>query len=274
MLHGYTDSDEQWFGFKKHFISVPDAMEKALAAGTAREMILVMPNAFTAFQGSMYSSSVTTGDWETFVTGDLVSYIDTHYRTIADRRSRGLTGHSMGGYGTIRIGMRHPEIYSSIYIMSACCMSAGAGGRGARAETIHSLDELAQADFGTKAYLASGAAWSPNPGKPPLYLDLPSKDGQPQPDILAKWAANAPLAMIDQYILNLQKLDAIAMDVGDRDAGIAATTMTLDQVLTAYGVAHTFEVYEGDHTSGVAERVSAKVLPFFSNNLSFEQPRR
>lgn len=68
-------------------------------------MIVVMPNAFTAFQGSMYSSSVTTGDWEGFVAREPVGSIDGHYRTIASVGSRGLAGHSMGGYGTPRIGI-------------------------------------------------------------------------------------------------------------------------------------------------------------------------
>ena len=57
----------------------------------------------------MYSNSVTTGDWETFVAKDLVGYIDSHYRTLARRESRGLAGHSMGGYGTMRIGMKYPD---------------------------------------------------------------------------------------------------------------------------------------------------------------------
>ena len=65
-------------------------------------MIWVYPDAYTIYNGSMYSSSPTTGDWETFITKDLVNYIDSHYRTIADRDSRGLAGHSMGGYGTWR----------------------------------------------------------------------------------------------------------------------------------------------------------------------------
>jgi S-formylglutathione hydrolase FrmB len=62
----------------------------------------------------MYSNSPTTGDWEAYVTHDLVDYIDSHYRTIAGRDSRPLAGHSMDGYGTLRIGMKHPEVYSAI----------------------------------------------------------------------------------------------------------------------------------------------------------------
>jgi len=117
LLHGYTDSDDLWFGSKPHFINVPTVTDKALASGT-REMIIVMPNAYTAYQGSMYSSSPTTGDWEAFVTHDLVSYIDAHYRTIPEVASRGLAGHSMGGYGTVRIGMKNPEVFSSLYILT------------------------------------------------------------------------------------------------------------------------------------------------------------
>ena len=84
-------------------------------------MIIVFPDAFTKYDGAMYSNSPTTGDWETFITKDLVNYIDSHYRSIPTRESRGLAGHSMGGYGAWRIGMKHPEVYTAIYPMS--CVS-------------------------------------------------------------------------------------------------------------------------------------------------------
>jgi S-formylglutathione hydrolase len=274
LLHGYTDSDELWFGStaigsKQHFINVPTVTDKALASG-AREMIIVMPNAYTAYQGSMYSSSATTGDWETFVAHDLVSYIDSHYRTIPEVAARGLAGHSMGGYGTVRIGMKNPDVFSSLYILSPCCMSANTSPlRSAKAEAVRTPADLAQADFGTKAQLASAAAWSPNPKNPPLFFDLPYKSGEMQPAIVAKWAANAPLAMIDQYISNLRKMHAIAMDAGDGDEPIASTVRTLDQILTSYDIPHTFEIYPGNHVSGIAGRMETKTLPFFSKNLSF-----
>ena len=83
-----------------------------------------MPNAYTLHKGSMYSNSPTTGDWERFVAEDLVAYMDGHYRTLANRMSRGLAGHSMGGYGALRIGMKRPDVFFSLYIMSACCLTA------------------------------------------------------------------------------------------------------------------------------------------------------
>jgi S-formylglutathione hydrolase len=269
LLHGYTDSDDRWFGLVQHFVNVPVAVDKATAAG-AREMIVVMPNAYTAFQGSMYSNSATTGDWEAFVARDLVAYVDAHYRTIPERASRGLAGHSMGGYGTIRIGMKYPEVFSSLYLLSPCCMAARMTAQGlARAEAIKSFEEVAKADFGTKAVLASAAAWSPNPKNPPFFFDLPAKNGEPRPEILAKWAANAPLAMVDQYVPGLRQYKAIALDAGDMDEPIATTVRTLDRILSDYGIQHTAEIYQGNHINRIAERLEQKVMPFFSENLAF-----
>jgi hypothetical protein len=117
------------------------------------------------------------------------------------------------------------------------------------------------------ATFAEAAAWSPNPANPPQFFDLPTKDGQVQPAIAAKWVANSPLAMVPQYVTSLKKLHAIAMDLGLQD-GLLATNQEMDQSLTQLGVTHTFETYEGDHTSRVKERFETQVLPFFSNQLA------
>ena len=147
---------------------------------TSREMILVMPNAQTVYQGSMYSNSVTTGNWESYITQDLVSYVDTRYRTIPQRGSRGLAGHSMGGYGTIRIAMKSRTYFQASTCMSACCLKPGLnpegnwgslpwehhGGWPEPKQSALSAD-LATADRGTMTVLAQAAAWSPNPKNPP-----------------------------------------------------------------------------------------------------------
>lgn len=266
LLHGFTDDVDRWWGVKPHFINVPVVVDKALGAGVS-EMIVVMPDAFTRYQGSMYSNSVTTGDWEDYVAKELVAYMDAHYRTISNPDGRGLAGHSMGGYGAIRIGMKHPGIFSSLYLMSPCCLAFGGTRPNLRAEAIHDPSEMAAADFFTKAVFASAAAWSPNPTNPPFFLDLPNKNGEVQPQIVAKWEANAPLAMIDQFIPNLRQYKAIGMDVGTKDPLIGNTVETLDKILTDYKIGHVYETYDGNHINRVAERLEKKVLPFFAENL-------
>src|SRR5664279_5223734 len=118
------------------------------------------------------------------------------------------------------------------------------------------------------AQYATAAAWAPNPKNPPLYFDLPTKDGAPQPEIAAKFAANSPLAFVDQYIGNLKQYRAIAMDVGDQD-GLRVDASKLHDVFDKYGIANSFEIYSGTHTSAVADRFQNHVLPFFSKNLCF-----
>ena len=269
-LHGYSIGAEQW----THEIHVPQTVEGAFAQG-AKEMIVVLPDSKTIHNGSMYSSSVTTGDFESFIARDVVAYIDAHYRTFPNRNSRGLVGHSMGGYGASRIGMKHPDVFGSLYIMSPCCMSARAGGPAnpemeKALEAVKTPEDSAKLSFFLRAQLASAAAWSPDPKNPPLYLDLPSKGGVTQPDVLAKWAANAPLAFIDQYIGNLRQYHAISIDVGDQD-GLRTDTGKLHDILDKYGVANGFEIYQGTHTSAVSDRFQNHVMPFFSKNLCFQE---
>ena len=158
-------------------------------------MIVVLPDSKTLHNGSMYSSSVTTGNFEKFISHDVVSYIDSHYRTLPNRLSRGLVGHSMGGYGAARIGMRHSDVFGSLYIMSPCCLSPRTAPQ-PNSEIEKALEAVkvpadsAKLPFFARAEIASAAAWSPDPKNPPLYLDLPTKDGVVQE---AYWRSGPPM---------------------------------------------------------------------------------
>jgi len=74
-----------------NMLSVPAAADSAIGNGSSREMILVLPDAFTVNDGSMFSNSLTTAIGGV-IADDLVSYIDAHYRTIPDRGAEGSPG--------------------------------------------------------------------------------------------------------------------------------------------------------------------------------------
>ena len=268
-LHGYGATAEAYW----KLMVVPDAASKVMNAGTVHEMILVLPDAHTLYDGSMYSNSPTTGYWETYIARDLVAYIDSHYRTIANRDSRGLAGHSMGGYGTLRLAMKYPEVYSSFYAMSSCCLMNNPGLaplRPAPAQNSNTQSAEGQAPRRNpfaNVSSAMAAAWSPDPMNPSKFFDLPVEGETVHPEIAAKWVANSPLAFVDQYVPNLKKYRSIKMDVGDQD-NLAATNKQMDESLTRLGIVHAFEVYEGNHGNRVKERFETKVLPFFSENLN------
>jgi enterochelin esterase-like enzyme len=271
LLHGYGGRDDT---FTARLATLAESSDKLAAAQGFSSAIVVTPNAFTLHKGSMYSNSPTIGDWERFIAEDLVSYVDAHYRTLPNRMSRGLAGHSMGGYGALRIGMKRPDVFFSLYVMSSCCLTANRNPNlesMAASEAIKTREQAEEASrgrgFGPSVNLASAAAWSPNPKNPPLYLDLPVKDGKVRPDIVAKWVANSPLETIDQYADNLKKYYAVAIEIGTAD-GLLASNKQLHDAMTKLRIPHSYEEYDGDHTNKVKDRIELHVLPFFSKNLA------
>ena len=153
------------------------------------------------------------------------------------------------------------------------------GGRGANMEaSLAEAKTPAEAAKlpGLSTQLAVAAAWSPNPKKPPLYFDMPFGDAQQE--VLNKWAANAPLVFVHQYIGNLKQYKAIALDVGDQD-GLRMDAGKLHDILDSYGIANSFEVYPGTHHGfafpkrpvydrDAAERHWERLLALYRRNLS------
>jgi S-formylglutathione hydrolase FrmB len=270
LLHGYGGEDDT---FTTRLARLQESGDRLGAAQGFSDVIVVTPNAYTLHKGSMYSSSPAIGDWERFVAEDLVAYMDSHYRTLADRTSRGIAGHSMGGYGALRIAMKRPDVFFSLYVMSACCLVADTtpnAERMAAAEAIKTREQAVEAakqpGFGPSVILAQAAAWSANPKNAPLFFDLPMRNGKPQPDVIARWAANAPVGMLEQHAKALDQFYAIAIDIGTEDTLIGANR-ELHAAMTRLRIPHAYEEYAGDHTNKVGERIDRHVLPFFSKNL-------
>lgn len=262
-LHGYwAPVEAQQEGFKLH-----EAVQAAAEAGN--ELIMVMPDGFSKLRGGFYSSSPTVGDYESFVADDLVRWVDANYRTIAERDSRGLAGHSMGGYGTARIAMKRPEVFSSIYMMSACCLTPQPlDVETARRIEAMSEEDAANAQFGELAPLSTLVTWSPDP-KAEGWLKADTglrPDGTLDPLVNYRLAANSPAVMLPQYLPALNSLEAFAMDIGDQDFLLEGNRQFREE-LDRFGVAYDFELYEGDHGNRIAERIRTEVLPFFGEHL-------
>jgi enterochelin esterase-like enzyme len=278
LLHGFASTERSWVRGYSGF-NIRGAMDSLVAAGSAREMIIVMPNGRNRFDGSFYSNSTSAGNWDDFIARELVSYVDAKYRTIARPESRGLAGHSMGGYGTFAVGMRHAgDVYGALYSLSGCCTRFSRAPP--RPETwdpvfaLTSLDSAARLGFFPKVNLALAAAFSPNPANAPLYVDLPYAKTEGAltlvEAVFETWRANAPYDMIPRYRDKLLRLRGLAFDVGTGDALVPPASLAeLDSAFTRAGVKHTFETYDGDHVNRIGLRMVTRVLPFFSQTLDF-----
>ncbi|HEY0802246.1 MAG TPA: alpha/beta hydrolase-fold protein, partial [Steroidobacteraceae bacterium] len=300
LLHGYGLTFETWTaepqltGREIKVANVPRIADKVVSSGSVREMIIVMADGMNKLGGAFYTNSATTGNWEDSITQDLVGYIDRKYRTLARPASRGIAGHSMGGYGAVKLAMKHPEIFGAVYAMSACCLEfdrawTPASPAWGKALSIMNMDDfvalqkiVAEGDrkdpnwfiaFIAKGSVAVAAAFSPNPERPPFFGDFPIEQ---RGDTLvaaerpkAAWVANLPVPMLGQYRSNLARLRGIGFDVGKQDFNpdLIVQAHDLDAALTVNGIRHEFEEYMGTHSDKIAERVESKVLPFFSRVL-------
>jgi S-formylglutathione hydrolase len=280
LLHGVGDSNADWISGQYQGLDLKKSLDELISDKKIGEMIVVLPDARNSYDGCFYTNSPVTGNWEDFVVDDLVHFVDSHYRTINSQASRGLAGHSMGGYAAIKFGMKHPDIFGSIYAMSACCFAWSADLTGAnpawpRTLKLSSITPEDEKAFYPKFFISLATAWSPNLRNPPFYVDLPFElvDGsvRPKEPAYSEWAANLLLAMAGQYRTNLARLRAIGFDYGSKDQfrHIPLGAKAFKAFLDADHIRYKMEEYDGDHFDHVRERIEKKVLPFFSEGLSF-----
>jgi S-formylglutathione hydrolase FrmB len=281
LLHGYKGTYKQWMAGGAEW-NIRDVLDGLIAAGKVGEMIVVMPDVKNRLGGSFYTDSVVTGNWDEFLTRELVGHIDKNYRTLARAESRGIAGHSMGGYGALLLAMKHPDTFGAVYSLSAAVLGWG-GDLSTESpiwdttlsyRTLADWDRAPDSQYIAQAFVAMAAAWSPNPDRPPFYGDYPvtgsGRARKRQEDACARWSANMPVNMVDQYRANLARLRGIAFDVGKQDQfpHIPLTNRALAAALQRNGISHTFEEYDGDHNNRVPGRFETKMLPFFSRVLA------
>lgn len=273
-LHGFMGNDAINAGMKA-------ILDEAIASAKIRPYILVIADNYTLFEGSFYSNSSLIGNWDEFMSKELVNFIDENFRTIPQRDSRGIAGHSMGGYGAFKIAMLHPDVFSSTYALSpgllAFVKEFGPNSTSfAELQSIKSVEELKKSYY-PKVLVAVGRAWSPNPNKPPFYCDMPFmfENGKMivNQEVLNKWEANMPVYMVGQYADNLRQLKAIKLDWGRNDSPRFPVQIgMLSQRLENLGIEHFAEEYIGNHGNKIWTkdgRVLHDMLPFFNDYLVF-----
>ena len=287
LLHGIGDTDETWLRAwgkgNEGYSTIKEVMDRLISENRSTEMIVVMPDNKTHWMGSFYLNSVVTGNWEDFNTQELIRHIDAKYRTLARAENRGVLGHSMGGFGALAMGMKHPEIYSAVYGMNPAIIDF-AGDLTIATPAFRFIlkaktpDEVMRSnDIYNIGLITVGQAIAPNPTNPPFYIDLPYKlvndRLEPNEAGFAKWRDGSLVRMALRYQTNLRKLRGLRFDSGYEDEFrfIPVNSRALSNELTNLGISHVFEEYNGDHRNrlwGRQGRLFSEILPWFSEMLS------
>jgi S-formylglutathione hydrolase FrmB len=274
-LHGFmgTDSISPWMS---------NVLDAGIEKNKIRPFIMVISNQYTLYQGSFYSNSTLTGNWADFTARELVAYIDKNFRTLANRDGRGISGHSMGGYGALKLAMLYPDVFTSVYALSpgllAFVKEFGPNSDSYKQLAAITTKEELDKTYYPKVIVAVARAWSPNASKPPFFCDLPftyAGDSLIIDSVLVKkWKQNMPVYMVDEYAANLRKLKAIKLDWGRNDASrFPLQCGMFSQELENLGIEHFAEEYIGTHTNKIWTtdgRVLNELLPFFNDYLKFE----
>jgi len=237
------------------------------------EMIIVAIDGTTVFGGSYYADSPTIGNFERYVTEEVVSLTDSLFRTVPEKGSRALTGFSMGGHGALKLVMKYAGIYAQVGSLSGSPLSmryrksiyrkalAGHAIPGSVKDLTGNIRY--EENWSLAAAYAKAAAFSLNPGKPPLFLDLPfgnSRDDERDP-VWQKWLDDDPLSLVSSHKEALGGMDQIYLDHGEDETTLG--TEDFIRELIRYDIGFTHFVFRGDHVDELFLR-HARMLRYFS----------
>ena len=252
-LHGFG-------GDESFYPEIYSIMDGLVNDGSVMEMIVVKPDGGgLEYDGSFYTNSELNGAYEDYIAYDLVDYIDNTYRTLPQKDYRALSGHSMGGYGTMKIAMKHTNIFSSLSSHSGPISLANLNN--SSLIFVLQMENL----FGpfspntgpiSAMLFAMSAAFSPNLDNPPYFVDLPiSSDGDIIDDVFDLWMDHDPLTMIELYEDELHGLN-IYFDCGTQDELLLYSHSTdFSDRLNELGIDHTFDSYTGGHSDQIINRL-------------------
>jgi Putative esterase len=256
-------------------------LDTAIVQGRIGGFILVSADMNTPLGPSWYVNSSVTGDWDDLMVKEIVPYMDANFRTIPNRDSRGIAGEFVGGYGAIRYGMVHPEVFGSVYAMHPVGTGSGVQIMESRPNwdvlgSATSLDDARKDGF-TQLFVAIFQAHLPDPGKPPLYVDLPARKEGGKLIIdtqLTNRLRNSFFieSLVPKYAENLKSLRGFKFDWPRSDTieDHIYSNQALTHKLNEFGIPHESEEYNGVWTSetwGEDGRFNNDVIPFFHRYL-------
>jgi S-formylglutathione hydrolase len=251
-LHGYRGIEDSWLNR-----DIQDTMDELISQGKIQEMVLVMPNAHNSYEGSWYANSSVAGNYEDYITRELAEFIDGKYRTLPQRESRAIAGGSMGGFGAMKLAIKHPDVYCAVVSHSGVL-------------SFNQWKNIMSFVVNNRIFQAMAIAFSPNPDAALLY-DFPVDNaGNLLEDVWQRWLEHDPLTLAEIHQDELRQLSGIYFDHGTLDSTVnVQQARNFDRTLTEAGIPHIYEEYVGEHADKWPSRLLI-TLPFLSEHLSSE----
>ena len=245
-------------------------MDSLVAAGRARPAILILPDCFTRYGGSQYADSPAIGRYQSYLLDEVLPLVEARYRCIAAPEGRAVVGKSSGGYGALALVMDRPGTFAAagshagdaaFHICygrdfpSVLLQLERKGGIAPYLAWFESQVTKPSSSIEVMSHLCSAAAWSPSSTGPYGFgvgfrLPFAERTGEVVPEVFARWLAHDPVerASDPAVIATLKSLRALYLDAGLQDEYfLQLGARQLSARLTAAGVAHVHEEFDGTH---------------------------
>jgi len=263
-LTGFTGTGRSMLNFDPFIESIDLRLDRLIASGAMPPAICVLPDCFTRLGGSQYMNSTATGRYEDYLIQEVVPLVDAQLRTLAERAHRGLSGKSSGGYGAMRLAMRHPETFGALashagdayfaycYLPDFPKFVSGLvrhGGAEKFLAHFESLPKKTEEAMAVLNILAMAACYSPEPAEP-LGIALPMRipSGEIRGQIWSRWEASDPVHMAADHATALRSMRLIYLDAGLRDEfNLQFGARILCSRLDDLGVRYLHEEFDDTH---------------------------
>jgi enterochelin esterase-like enzyme len=209
LLHGFGGDNTSWLDR----CNINLLIDSLLNTRQANEYIYVLPDADNTYYINNYDSSIR---YEDFFIRELIPHIDSTYRTLPCKEGRVLMGLSMGGFGSVILAVKHPDVFGSVIAMSASVRNA---------ESLTSLPQPAYNTFFNSVF-------------------------GPQTDCMKRvsdhWKQNSPY-----YLIDSTKAEALSSINWYVDCGMSDPLLSVNEafhdLLMLYSIPHEFHMRPGNH---------------------------
>lgn len=207
-LHGMNGNEGE---FERRGVAA--AINKLREGGAVGEMIVIAPNG----KNSFYLNAKNGEQYEDAIIKDLIPHVEKSYRAVGKRDGRAIQGLSMGGFGALVLAFKHPEMFSSVTAHCAAIFT----------EMPRATGSDQRSQFRARM--------------------VGSLFGEPADE--AFYRANNPLDLATSNAAAIKKNGLqIYFDVGEQDRyGFAEPNKAFDARLTQAGIAHKFNLFQGEH---------------------------